>query len=159
MNYSATQSGLVLSPGGIATALVMPVAGWLLSRGVDARWMVVFSLLIVAGTLYWMTGLTLEVSRNYLIELRVVQTFVLGFFFVPVQAVAYLYLPREQINNATGMVSMVRNEGASLGVAVLNTLLARRSQTHQVYLGAHINSMNHATADALAQATQLAHPA
>ena len=109
--------------------------------------------------MYWMTGLTLDVSQNYLIELRVVQTFALGFFFVPVQSAAYLYLPREQINNATGMVAMVRNEGASLGVAVLNTLLARRAQFHQMRLVSNITSLQHATAAALAQATQLAQAA
>ena len=159
MNYSATQAGIVLSPGGLATMLVMPLAGWLFGRGVDARWLMIFALLVVAGALYWMTGLTLEVSRDYLIELRIVQTFALGFFFVPVQSAAYLYLPREQINNATGMVSMVRNEGASLGVALLNTLLTRRSQVHQVYLGSHITVMSRASADALAEAARLAQTA
>jgi DHA2 family multidrug resistance protein len=137
----------------------MPVAGWMLGRGVDARWLIGLSLLVVASTLYWMTGLTLEVSPSYLIELRVVQTFMLGLFFVPVQSAAYLFVPKEQINNATGMVSMVRNEGSSVGVAVLSTLLARRSQFHQVNLGADITSLSRATAETLAQATRLAQAA
>ena len=89
-----------------------------MARGVDARWLIMFSLLVVSGALYWMTGLTLDVSPGYLVWLRIVQTFALGFFFVPLQSAAYLYLPREQINNATGLVSMLRNEGASLGVAL-----------------------------------------
>jgi DHA2 family multidrug resistance protein len=137
----------------------MPIAGWLIARGVDARWMILGALVIVSGALYWMTGLTLEVSQGYLIMLRIVQTFALGFFFVPIQSAAYLYLPKQQINNATGMVSMLRNEGASLGVAVLTTILTQRSQVHQVYLGAHINLTNHATVQALARAAELAHRA
>jgi DHA2 family multidrug resistance protein len=159
MNYSATEAGLILSPGGIATMMVMPVAGWLLARGTDARWMIIFALLVGAGALYWMTGLTLQVSPGYLIELRIVQTFALGFFFVPIQSAAYLFLPKQQINNATGMVSMLRNEGASLGVAVLTTLLARRAQFHQTRLGEHLTSMSHATQAALAQAMKLAQAA
>jgi DHA2 family multidrug resistance protein len=159
MHYSATYAGLILSPGGIATMMVMPLAGWLMARGVDARWLIVFSLLMVAGALYWMTGLTLDVSPGYLIQLRIVQTFALGFFFVPIQSAAYLYLPRNQINNATGMVSMVRNEGASLGVAMLTTLLSRRAQFHQVRLGEHVTPMSHAAAQALAGATRLAQSA
>ncbi len=104
-----------------------------------------------------MTGLTLDVSPGYLVDgCASLQTFALGFFFVPLQSAAYLYLPREQINNATGMVSMLRNEGASLGVAMLTTLLARRDQFHQMRLGSHINSLSHATAEALNQASLLA---
>ncbi len=159
MDYSATEAGLILSPGGIATMIMMPVAGWLLARGVDARWLIIVSLAIVSGALFWMTGLTLQVSPEYLIGLRIVQTFALGFFFVPIQAAAYLYLPRDQINNATGMISMLRNEGASVGVALLTALLTRRSQVHQLQLGTHITSMNHASTEALAQATQLAQAA
>ncbi len=159
MNYSATEAGLILSPGGIATMAIMPLAGLLLARGVDARWLIMFALLVVAGALYWMTGLTLDVSPGYLVWLRIVQTFALGFFFVPLQTAAYLYLPREQINNATGLVSMLRNEGASLGVAILTTLLARREQFHQMRLGSHLDSLSHATVEAIHQATLAAQQA
>ncbi len=156
MNYSATEAGLILSPGGIATLMVMPLAGWLMARGVDARWLIMFALLAVSGALYWMSGVTLDVSPGYLIWLRILQTFALGFFFVPLQSAAYLYLPREKINSATGLVSMLRNEGASLGVAVLTTLLAQRSQFHQMRLGSHVTALSHATEEMLGQATQLA---
>jgi DHA2 family multidrug resistance protein len=156
LDYSATAAGWVLSPGGLATALMMPIAGWLIARGVDARWLMIVSLAVLAGATYWMSGLTLDISQGYLIKVRALQTFALGFFFVPVQSAAYLFLPREQINNATGMVSMVRNEGASLGVAMLNTILARRSQFHQLRLGSNLTPLSHATAAALAQAAHLA---
>jgi DHA2 family multidrug resistance protein len=131
----------------------------MMARGSDARWLIIFSLLVVSGALYWMTGLNLEAPMGYLIQLRIVQTFALALFFVPIQSAAYLYLPKDQINNATGMVSMVRNEGASLGVAILNTLLTRRAQFHQLRLGEHINSVSHATNQALAGAMRLSHAA
>lgn len=156
MDYSATEAGWVLSPGGLATAVMMPVAGWLIARGADARWLIIFSLLALSAATYWMTGLTLDVSQDYLIELRAAQTFSLSFFFVPVQSAAYLFLPREQINNATGMVSMVRNEGASLGVALLNTILWRRGQFHQMRLASDVTRLSHATTTALAQAAKAA---
>ena len=127
--------------------------------GIDARWLILFALLVLSASQYWLTGLTLEVSRNYLIEVRVVQTFAMGFFFVPVQSAAYMYLPQDQINNATGMVSMVRNEGASLGVALLNTLLARRTQFHLARLAGGINPLQPATTAAIAQAAQVAQAA
>jgi DHA2 family multidrug resistance protein len=155
MGYTATEAGWVLSPGGIATLVMMPAAGWMMARGFDARWLIIFSLLVISGALYWMTGLNLEAPMGYLIELRVVQTFALAFFFVPIQSAAYLYLPKTQINNATGMVSMVRNEGASLGVAILNTLLSRRAQFHQSRLADYINPFSHAANQALTEVTRL----
>ena len=139
MGYSALNAGLVLSPAGFVTMLEMPVIGILLSRGVDARKMIVAGLLTVAVASLWMSGLNLGVSPGMVVSPRNFQTLGAGLMFVPLNMVAYAFIPKDQTNNASGLFSLVRNEGSSIGVALTNTLLQRRTQFHQFRLTEHIN--------------------
>ena len=62
--------------------------------------------------------------------------------FVPLNNAAYLYLPRNQVNNATGLFNMLRNEGGSLGIAIVTVLVDRRSQFHHLRLAEHVTPLN-----------------
>ncbi len=142
MGYSALNAGLVLSPAGFVTMLEMPVIGILLSRGFDARKLIVAGLLTQAVAAMWMAGLNLGVSPGMVVSPRNFQTLGAGLMFVPINIVAFAFLPRDQTNNASGLFSLVRNEGSSIGVALTNTLLQRRTQFHQFRFTEHIDSLN-----------------
>jgi MFS transporter, DHA2 family, multidrug resistance protein len=142
MGYSATMAGLVLSPAGFFTILEMPLIGILLSRKVDARWLIMTGLLIVATAAFWMSSLNLQVAPSQVIWPRIVQTLGAGLLWVPINTAAYLYVPKEQTNNASGLFNLIRNEGSSIGVAIVTTLLQRNSQIHQNTLIAHITPLN-----------------
>ena len=139
MGYSALNAGLVLSPAGFVTMLEMPLIGLLLSRGVDARKMIVAGLATVGVASLWMSGLNLGVSPGMVISPRNFQTLGAGLMFVPLNLAAYAFIPKEQVNNASGLFSLVRNEGSSIGVAITNTLLQRRTQFHQFRLIEHLH--------------------
>lgn len=142
MGYSALNAGLVLSPAGFVTMLEMPFIGILLSRGVDARKMIVAGLFTVGISALWMSGLNLGVSPGMVISPRNFQTLGAGMMFVPLNMAAYAFLPKDQTNNASGLFSLVRNEGSSIGVAITNTLLQRRTQFHQFRMIEHLNPLN-----------------
>jgi MFS transporter, DHA2 family, multidrug resistance protein len=129
--YDAYTAGLIMSPGGIAVMLFMPLSGFLLGRRVDARYLIFFGVLSVAVASYWASLLNLDVSPSILIVRRCAQLFGMAFVFAPINTAAYLYLPQEERSNATGLFNMVRNEGASLGIAIVGIMLAQRSQLHQ----------------------------
>jgi DHA2 family multidrug resistance protein len=67
----------------------------------------------------------------------VLQVFGLGFLFVPINLASYVGMPAEKSNNIAGLVNFMRNIGSSIGTSMVTTLIARRSQSHQVYLVAH----------------------
>ena len=148
--YSATRAGLVLSPGGIFTMMEMPLVGYLLGRRLDARVLIVCGLATVSGASYWLSTLNLDVSPMQLTVPRIVQMLGMGMIFAPLNTAAYLYIPRSQTGNATGLFNLVRNEAASIGIAAATTLLARRSQFHQARLIEHIDPFNPAADTALA---------
>jgi MFS transporter, DHA2 family, multidrug resistance protein len=142
MGYSALNAGLVLSPAGFVTMLEMPLIGLMLSRGVDARKMIVAGLATVGFATLWMSGLNLGVAPGMVVSPRNFQTLGAGMMFVPLNMAAYAFIPKEQVNNASGLFSLVRNEGSSIGVAITNTLLVRRTQFHQSRLIEHLHSLN-----------------
>ena len=65
--YDAFHAGLVLSPAGIFTILAIIVAGALLGRGVDARWLIGAGLLIVAAGNFWMSQRSLDISPGQVV--------------------------------------------------------------------------------------------
>jgi DHA2 family multidrug resistance protein len=130
MGYTALLSGLVLSPGGFAIVILMPVVGMLVSR-VQPRWLVVFGLAVSAVGLFRMANFNLDVDYRTALMARVVQSAGLAFLFVPINTMAFASISRERTNNATGLINLARNIGGSAGIAMITTLLARRSQFHQ----------------------------
>ncbi len=142
MNYTALWAGLILGPGGVASFLVMPVAGILMKKGVSPRSLLAIGLMASSYALWLMGGFTLDASFTDIALPRVVQAFGLGLFFVPLSAATYVNIPKEKIGNASGIFNLVRNLGGSFGVAFSTTLLAQRAQAHQSYLVEHVTPYN-----------------
>ncbi len=132
--YDATRAGLVMSPAAFFTMAAMPVVGLLLGKGMDARVLLPFGLICAAVSSYWSAHLNLDASPFTVVAPRCLLMLGVGFLFVPLNNAAYLYLPKNQINNATGLFNMLRNEGGSLGIAIAATMLERRGQFHQLRL-------------------------
>jgi DHA2 family multidrug resistance protein len=133
LGYTAQKAGELLSPGGFAILLAMPLVGFLSSR-VDARLLIAGGLLIVSGALFRMSHLALNIDYTTLMLWRVYQSVGMAFVFVPVNIIAYTDMPPEASNQVSSMVNLMRNIGGSVGISAVTTLLARRQQMHQVYL-------------------------
>jgi DHA2 family multidrug resistance protein len=82
---------------------------------------------------------------------RFIQGFAVGFIFVPLSTLTLATVRRDRLVNATAVYGMMRNVGGSIGIAVVTTLLAQRSQFHQSNLVAHITTWDWETRRRLAQ--------
>ena len=142
MGYTAVWAGMLLGPGGVASLMIMPVAGTLMKRGVNPRLILAFGLSIMAYSLWLMSGFDLQANFSFIAWPRIVQGFGLGLFFVPLAASTYVNVPREEMGNASGVFNLLRNLGGSFGVAFSATLLSQRSQLHQTFLVEHITPFN-----------------
>ncbi|WP_084057441.1 DHA2 family efflux MFS transporter permease subunit [Desulfacinum hydrothermale] len=138
MGYTALWAGLVLGPGGLASLLIMPVAGQLMKRGVPPSRLLAVGLVFAAVALWQMSRFNLEADFVAVALPRVVQALGMGLFFVPLAAATYVNIPREQMGNATGIFNLLRNLGGSFGVAFSTTVLSQRSQFHQNMLVDHL---------------------
>jgi DHA2 family multidrug resistance protein len=148
LGYDAWTAGLVLAPGGLGNVFSLFASG-MVTR-VDQRMMLAFGCLLNAVSLYMMTSLTLDMDYWSLAWPRFIQGFASGFIYVPMSTLTLATIRRDKLVNATAAYSMLRNVGGSIGIAVVTTLLAQRSQYHQATLVGHVNAWDAQTQDRLA---------
>jgi DHA2 family multidrug resistance protein len=152
LGYTALLSGLVLSPGGIAMMVGMAIVGRLLGK-VEARWLIVFGLIVAAIGLYQMSAFNLDVDFRTAMWTRTIQALGMAFLFVPINTTAFSSVPREKLGYATGLMNLFRNIGGSGGIAMVNTIVARREQFHQNVLVSHLTPLDRGYGDALRNTT------
>ncbi|MGC2221216.1 MAG: DHA2 family efflux MFS transporter permease subunit [Methylocella sp.] len=140
--YNALQSGLVMSPAGFFAVLTMPIVARVLGRPTDARWGIVAGLLVMAAGNYWMSQLNLDVSPGRVVWPRVVMIVGLAICFAPANVAAYLYTPMELRGAAVGLLSLLRNEGGSVGTSLSPALQDHREQFHTLRLGEYLDPFN-----------------
>jgi MFS transporter, DHA2 family, multidrug resistance protein len=140
--YDALSAGLVMSPGGLFAVIAMPVVGLALGRGMDARWLIAAGLLAMTAGNYWMSQMTLDISPGEVVWPRVVLVAGLAICFAPANVAAYLYMPAELRGAAVGLLSLLRNEGGSVGTSLAQTFNERRDQFHTLRLGEYVDPFN-----------------
>jgi DHA2 family multidrug resistance protein len=153
LGYDAWTSGLVLAPGGVGNLISLLIAGRLITR-VDQRALLALGCILNALSTWWMSEVSLGVDYWSLAWPRFVQGVGIGFIFVPLNTVALANIQREKMGNATVLLNVVRNLGGGIGVAVMATLLARRSQEHQTNIVAHVQSGDPETTERLRMWTE-----
>jgi DHA2 family multidrug resistance protein len=153
--YDALSAGLVMSPAGFFAVLAMPIVGRLLGRGTDARWLIAAGLLIMTAGNYWMSQLNLDISPGQVIWPRVLVVAGLAVCFAPANVAAYLYTPLALRGAAVGLLSLLRNEGGSVGTSLAQTFQERRDQFHTLRLGEYLDPFNAAAKSFLTQAQSL----
>ena len=137
MGYTALLSGLVLSPGSLFTLLALPLVGRLTQK-VQARWLVAFGLGITGFALLRMSNFDLQIDFWTAVRAWTFSRIGMAFLFIPINVTAFYFIPKEKMNNATGIINLARNIGGSVGIANVATLLSRRAQVHQAILVAHL---------------------
>jgi DHA2 family multidrug resistance protein len=123
MGMTAFDTGVALLPGAIATAVSMVIIGRLMPI-VDPRILTALGLVLSAWSCWWLGDLNQYAGVGDIFWPRIVQGFGMGLTFVPVTTVMLGSLPKNELASAAGVSMLVRTLGASVGIAVLTTLLA-----------------------------------
>src|SRR5262249_56925491 len=101
--YDATTSGLVLSPSGVASVMLLFVVGILLGRGLDARYLMAAAVLTMAAGNLSLSRLNLDIGPWQVVWPRVVVISGLSMLFVPLDVAAVLYMPPRLRRAAAGL--------------------------------------------------------
>jgi DHA2 family multidrug resistance protein len=144
MGYTAQQSGMALSPGGVLIILMLPFVGRLVGK-VDPRALIAVGFVILSASLLYMSRkMDLQMDFRTAVELRCFQAAGMAFLFVPIQTISYAGVPVQKYNQVSGIMNLSRNMGGDLGIAFVTTLIARQSQVHQANLSAHTTNYDFA---------------
>jgi len=137
MGYTATLAGMILAPGGIASLIVMPVVGRLITW-VNSKAIIVCGIIVTAWSTYLMSQFTRMADFNTVLWPRVLLGVGVGLIIIPLTTLTLSRIRKEEMGNATSIFNLVRNIGGSFGVAITGTFLARRAQFHQSHLVEHL---------------------
>ncbi|HVC10815.1 MAG TPA: DHA2 family efflux MFS transporter permease subunit [Burkholderiales bacterium] len=141
LNYPAFSAGLVMAPRGLASMLSMLLVGRLVNS-VGPQRLVAIGIAIAAFGTYAMTWYSLDVDPWWIVWPILVQGFGMGMVFVPLSVVAFATLPKPSVPEATGLYSLLRTVGASVGIAIVATVLTRQTQVAWNSLSGHVNAFN-----------------
>ena len=133
------QAVIATAPRGLGSLVAMPLAGALTAR-FDNRKLLVVGLALASASMFAFALLNLDAGYWDLFWPQVVQGFALAFVFVPLTVITMAPIAREATGNATSIYSLMRNVGASVGIAAVATWLGRGQQQHMNYLASHVSA-------------------
>src|SRR5436853_3606229 len=138
LGYTAFQAGITTMPRGAASFVAMPLVGFMLSK-FEPRKMLFVGMAGTGLALFFFGHLSINAGYTDFMWPMVLQGFSMGLEFIPLTTVTHGPTPKEQMGNARSIFNLMRNIGASIGIASVTTLVARHQQIHLNTLGVHVN--------------------
>ena len=138
LGYPALEAGIAMAPRGLGSVVAMPLVGIMIGK-VDPRKLVGLGFAVNAVTLFWMGWLNLQAGFWDIFWPQFVQGIGMGLLFVPLTTITMDRIRPELMGAATSLFNLMRNIGGSIGIAAIETLLARSTQTHTSILGGHVD--------------------
>jgi len=132
MGWTAFQSGMLMVPSTIFTAIMMPFVGKMMEKGVSFRLLITSGMIIFF--IYSMMAykiLTPNTDGDAFFWILVVRGVGLGLLSVPVTTMALSTLHGSEIGQGAALSGMLRQLGGSFGVALISTYLTRDIQFHR----------------------------
>lgn len=128
--FTAFEAGLALLPGAVITAILSPVTGRVFDR-IGARWLVITGLAIITLASFGLSHLSPSTSFTYIMIMYSVRMFGLSMVLMPVSTAALNRLPKRLIAHGAAMDNTMKMIAASVGTAVLVTVMTTTESTVQ----------------------------
>jgi len=150
MGYSALEAGMAMLPRGLGSFLFMPIVGILMGK-IEARKLLAAGLIISSFSIWQLSRLNLNAGYWDIFWPQLLQGTSMGLLFVPLTTITNGLIPKEQMGNATSLFNLMRNIGASIGIASVTTISSRHAQGHINDLGKNVTIYNPVAQTMLAQ--------
>ncbi|WP_419182228.1 DHA2 family efflux MFS transporter permease subunit [Paenibacillus radicis (ex Xue et al. 2023)] len=138
-NMTALDAGILLLPQSVAMALMMPISGKLVEKlGIVP--ISVIGLLILGVTTYELHSLTADTSHLWINVVLTIRGFGIGLCMMPISTVGMADIPKEQIQDASPLSNVFRQVMASMGIAVLTTIMSSRQYLHYFRISENVPS-------------------
>jgi MFS transporter, DHA2 family, multidrug resistance protein len=128
--YTATWAGLVLSPGGVVTMVMMFVVGRLAAK-IQPKYLIMAGAIVIALSMYEMTNVYGDLGFWFMAHLRMLYGVGLPMIFVPIMTASFDGIEPSKTDQASAIINAARNTGGSIGVSIVSNVLTHREQFHQ----------------------------
>jgi DHA2 family multidrug resistance protein len=143
LGYPIQTAGFLLGSRGVGTLLTMMAAPRLMKL-LETRWLILAGLLLTGGTLYEMTGWSLDTTQEMIVVTSIIQGIGLGLLFVPITTAAFITLPGHLRTGGTAILTLVRNIGSSIGISMVIAQLTSETTYMHARLAAQVTPFNDA---------------
>jgi len=140
LGFTATQSGLALMPRVLVMMATTPFVGKIYNR-VSPRLLVAIGVVMVSAGSFALGRVTLQTTSSGIVEAILIQGAGFAFLFVPLTTAALSNVPRAKLSDATGLNSLLRQIGGSVGLAIFATLLSRDTAQARHAVVAHFSAV------------------
>ncbi|REJ09004.1 DHA2 family efflux MFS transporter permease subunit [Halobacillus trueperi] len=127
-DFSAFESGLALLPGAVITAFMSPITGRIFDK-IGARLLAVVGLTIITGASLAFSFLNIETTFTAITVLYAIRMFGLSMVMMPVTTAGLNQLPKKLIPHGAAMSNTMRMVAASVGTAILVTVMTTTAQS------------------------------
>ena len=126
---SAIQSGLILLPGSLIIAFVLPVVGWLSDKS-SPRFLCFIGMLCLIYSMFLYRNISIYMSYWDIIYPTLIRGVGMSLLMAPIMTLALNSVPRRKAGMASSMLSIIQQVGGAIGIAILSTVLDNRTKFH-----------------------------
>ncbi|MEP7277239.1 MAG: DHA2 family efflux MFS transporter permease subunit [Bacteroidota bacterium] len=132
LGWTAQQAGMLMIPSAVTTAIMMPMIGQMLQKGVPKQYLIALGMLLFFVYSFWgYKILTPDTGSPSFFWMLIVRGMGMGMLFIPITTLSLSTLKGKQIGQGASFTGMMRQLGGSFGVALVTTFMARQSMTHR----------------------------
>lgn len=142
MGFTPTLTGESLFPGAIVAAIMMPVVGKQIQRGVPPKYFITAGFFFFAIFCFWMSGASAEAGVMFFFFPLLLRGFGAAMLSVPLTNQAVSGLTPLQMPQGIAINNMLRQLGGSFGIAFMNTYVARQYSMHRLQMVNYVTPEN-----------------
>jgi DHA2 family multidrug resistance protein len=133
LHFTALQSGWLLVPGALVSAMTMMLFGKI-GNSVSPRVLITIGALLTSLTGFTLMDINPDTSSAQFFWPLVYRAMGSVLIFMPLSIATLGPLPKKDIAAGSGLYSLTRQLGSSIGIALITTMLARREALHRSVL-------------------------
>lgn len=126
-SFTPMEAGLALLPGALISGIMSPITGRIFDK-VGAKWLAITGFSILTVSSFGLSILNENTSFQYITIWFAVRMFGLSMVMMPLTTAGLNQLPKRLIPHGAAMTNTMRQVGASIGTAMLVTVMTTTSQ-------------------------------
>lgn len=141
LGWTAQQAGMLMIPAALTTAVMMPMIGAMLQKGVPQQYLAAGGMLLFSIFTFWgYSILTPGTSADDFFWPLIMRGIAMGMLFIPVTTLSLSTLKGQGIGQGAAFTGMMRQLGGSFGIALITTFLSRQNVIHWSNLASKLDA-------------------
>jgi len=143
LGWTAQEAGMLMVPAALTTAVMMPIIGTLLQKGVPQQYLVAAGFILFSIFTFWgYVILTPDTNADDFFWMLIVRGVGMGMLFIPITTLSLSTLKGQEIGQGAAFTGMMRQLGGSFGIALITTFLSRQNVIHGADLVSKLDYTN-----------------